>query len=719
MASFQVEIVPFFQNNLNNLELGDLWVHQPQWESAATASDATPPCSTSNSSNNNDNNNNNNESTYECSNKQCRDRWAAREIVFPAESDTSAGASPALPGNPNAGGVSSLVQKWRGYERGAPPPPPLPPSGPVAMDGDSIISDWESDRTVPSGRSSIRSRMSDVTENDRLRVSDIIRRLTPNEACCASPPRTRASLDHADPRPTAAPALRIWGRQAYLDLLARRERDRRREINVVHARKYVSKFPHCGRIQAVLKLRLLRRGMEGIPIDPQIPKPRVNQKGQSTTTVHFEKEAKDKTTDDEARKQDKRCNNNGKSCLRAQQDIIHYEETTYTKQETRVNTREETSKSKESNKQDDDNDDGGGDDQAVSITCSSQLPMVDTEADWLADIAHPEGGWEESQMGEEINTDWIEQVSRPRSDWECLRQERYQEMLDPFAEKEEIRSLLCRKSVSNFLTSELKDKIDQLMICRSQGDQRQNNKVFKEGGGGGVHQAAKYFDEYDKEGERQQFGECQEYVGASAATPHADHNESDKHKCEEPSECSYQVASPSTPYAENEKHKCQEPSECSSQAVSPSTPHSSTNYCSQDMTGRTSTYTAHPTFEMEIIYDLRRHMEQLHQEISELRKSMKSCTDMQVKMHRSIKKEVTAAITHSDAKNGRRHQVKRGASNGTRCCLCCKVQVDCVLYRCGHMCTCFDCANQLHWSGRGCPVCSAQILDVVRTQSNF
>ncbi|XP_042028445.1 uncharacterized protein LOC121775429 [Salvia splendens] len=593
------------------------------------------------------------------------------------------------------------------------------------MDDDSVIGDWESDRTVPSGRSSIRGRMSDVTENDRLRVSDIIRRLTPNEACCASPPRTRTSLDHADPRPKTSPALRIRGRQVYLDLLTRRERDQRREIHAVKARKSVSKFPHCGRIQAVLKLRLLRRGMEGIPIEPQIPKPRVNQKGQSTTTVHFEKEAKDKTTNDEARKQDKRCNNNGKSCLRAQQDIIHYEETTHIKQETRVNTGEETSKSKEVNKQDYDNDnngDGDGGDQSGSTTCSNHLQMVETEAYWLADFAHPEGGWEESQMGEEINTDWIEQVSRPRSDWECLRLERYQEMLDPFAENEEIRSLLCRKSVSNFLTSELKDKIDQLMICRSQGDPRQNNKVFKEGGG--VHQAAKDFDEYDKEGERQQFGECKEYVDASAATPHADHNEmdeSEKHKCEEPSEGSYQAASRSTPYAENEseKHKCEEPSECSFQAASPSTPHSSTNYCTLDLTGRTSTFTAHPTFEMEIIYDLRRHMEQLHQEISELRKSMRCCTDMQIKMHRSIKKDVAAAITHPDAKNGRRHPVKRGASNGRRCCLCGKVQVDCLLYRCGHMCTCFDCANQLHWSGRGCPVCSAQILDVVRTQSNF
>ncbi|KAL1537524.1 RING-type E3 ubiquitin transferase [Salvia divinorum] len=710
MASFQVEIVPYFQNNLNNLDLGDLWVHHPQWQTP-TASDDTPPCSS---------NNNNNESTHACSDKQCNNKWArAREIVFPADAaDASAGgASPARPGNPHAGGVSSLVQRWRGFERGAPPPPPLPPSAALAMDDDSVIGDWESDRTVLSGRSSIRGRDSDATESERLRVSDIIRKLTPNEAGFVSPPRSWTSIDNTDPRPMPSPAPRIRGRQAYLDLLARRERDRRREIDAVHARKSVSKFPHRGRIQAVLKLRLLRRGMEGFPIEPHIPRPRVNQKWQSTTAVHFEKEAKDKTANDEASKQDNRCSN-GKSCLRAQQDIIHYEETTHIKQETRVNTGEETSRSKESNKQDGDDDNGGGD-QAASSTSSNQLQMVETEAYWVADFAHPEEGWEELQSREENNTDWIEQVSRPRSDWECLRQERYQEMLDPFAENEEIRLLLCRKSVSNFLSSKLKDKIDQLMICRSQGDQRQDNKVFKEGGGGD-HQEAKCLDEYDQEGDQ----ECHEYVDASATTPRVDQNESEKQKCEEPSECSYQAASPSTPYAEiemneSDKQKCEEPSECSYQAASPSTPQSSTNYCSQDMTGRTSTFSAHPTFEMEIIYDLRRHMEQLHQEISELRKSMKFCTDMQVKMHRSIKKEVATALTHPDAKNGRRHPVKRGASNGRRCCLCCKVQVDCVLYRCGHMCTCFDCANRLHWSGGGCPVCRAQILDVVRTQSNF
>lgn len=44
--------------------------------------------------------------------------------------------------------------------------------------------------------------------------------------------------------------------------------------------------------------------------------------------------------------------------------------------------------------------------------------------------------------------------------------------------------------------------------------------------------------------------------------------------------------------------------------------------------------------EMELIYDLRGHMEQLYQEMSELRKSIKCCMDMQLMLQQSIKQEV-------------------------------------------------------------------------------
>jgi len=43
--------------------------------------------------------------------------------------------------------------------------------------------------------------------------------------------------------------------------------------------------------------------------------------------------------------------------------------------------------------------------------------------------------------------------------------------------------------------------------------------------------------------------------------------------------------------------------------------------------------------------------------------------------------------------------------------------VDCVLYTCGHMCMCYECALQ-QWRGRGagsCPICRNEIRDVIKT----
>merc|ERR1712001_273206 len=51
----------------------------------------------------------------------------------------------------------------------------------------------------------------------------------------------------------------------------------------------------------------------------------------------------------------------------------------------------------------------------------------------------------------------------------------------------------------------------------------------------------------------------------------------------------------------------------------------------------------------------------------------------------------------------------------TECVICYESDVDCVLYSCGHMCMCFQCAVQ-QWSSAGeCPLCRATIRDVIRT----
>ncbi|KAJ8920495.1 hypothetical protein NQ315_005364 [Exocentrus adspersus] len=54
---------------------------------------------------------------------------------------------------------------------------------------------------------------------------------------------------------------------------------------------------------------------------------------------------------------------------------------------------------------------------------------------------------------------------------------------------------------------------------------------------------------------------------------------------------------------------------------------------------------------------------------------------------------------------------------GVECTICYENPIDAVLYMCGHMCMCYECALQ-QWRGKGgghCPLCRAVIRDVIRT----
>ena len=48
------------------------------------------------------------------------------------------------------------------------------------------------------------------------------------------------------------------------------------------------------------------------------------------------------------------------------------------------------------------------------------------------------------------------------------------------------------------------------------------------------------------------------------------------------------------------------------------------------------------------------------------------------------------------------------------CAICSEAGIDCVLYRCGHMCVCVACGLELRAQGLKCPVCRAPIVDIVR-----
>lgn len=59
-------------------------------------------------------------------------------------------------------------------------------------------------------------------------------------------------------------------------------------------------------------------------------------------------------------------------------------------------------------------------------------------------------------------------------------------------------------------------------------------------------------------------------------------------------------------------------------------------------------------------------------------------------------------------------------SPGVDCTICYENPIDSVLYMCGHMCMCYECAIK-HWGGMAnggggvCPLCRAPIRDVIRT----
>uniref|UniRef100_T1JH57 RING-type E3 ubiquitin transferase n=1 Tax=Strigamia maritima TaxID=126957 RepID=T1JH57_STRMM len=76
----------------------------------------------------------------------------------------------------------------------------------------------------------------------------------------------------------------------------------------------------------------------------------------------------------------------------------------------------------------------------------------------------------------------------------------------------------------------------------------------------------------------------------------------------------------------------------------------------------------------------------------------------------------------SEEKAGHAQEVVAGSDGiqdnaQNECTICYERAVDCALYTCGHMCMCYDCAKQL-WqrpNGAQCPICRADIKDVIRT----
>ncbi|KAF6136640.1 hypothetical protein GIB67_016096 [Kingdonia uniflora] len=282
-----------------------------------------------------------------------------------------------------------------------------------------------------------------------------------------------------------------------------------------------------------------------------------------------------------------------------------------------------------------------------------------------------------------LNEDSPLEISR-----ESRRQAWYHDMVDSNSEEnEEIRELRERRSVSNFLASDFRERMDRLVLSYLH---RQRRREITESGE----------EEEEENPIEHEYHEVDDDFDPVAST-------------------SLQLPLPSRLRSWNE-YQDPDTSNNSEQILFSALhmPQPSQPYY-QDSQQGSPFANHHSSFEMELIYDLRGHMTQLHHEMSELRKSMNNCMGMQVKLQKSIKQEVSAAVSHS-IRGGeateffdRRAPIKKG-----NCCICYEVQIDSLLYRCGHMCTCFKCAHELQWSSGKCPICRAPIVDVVRAYSD-
>ncbi|CAA7014194.1 unnamed protein product [Microthlaspi erraticum] len=571
------------------------------------------------------------------------------------------------------------------------------------------------DRTVEI-ESSSQGSVSDSRESNSRRVADLIRRLSNEEKltagdnggggnglafirtprpCITSSEKTNFPVVHFSPR--------IRGRQAFTDLLIQMERDRYKELDAILERNAVSRFTQRGRLQSMLRLRNLKRclaiqdrnrsnakttGLNRIESGSTVLHLREKFRANVVNAVaaadqkkdhHRSAEKNNKAIEETKRPtESKKVSKNSGITLEAffaerlslrnrkieEATLIKEEETVNVTVEAKMNclemqeTRkaEETCNDREAEKKGEEKRLREKQSEIEIGDCMQETPETQTqgvlqhesnEMDQCLgeqETSYLNDGWEEQEEYEdeqyyygETNNDWLTEISRPRSHWEELRKSRYLEVMNTRSEKEDIRRLLERRTVTDFLESGLREKIDSLMMSRVHTHPNKQSEKW------GLQQ------------------------------------EEEKIDIEE---------------VEEEQDDRDDSSRSSSSHMFASSPAGSWSSQDTGVTSSTPVLSVHSPHspEMELISGMRSQIQQLQQEMSLLRDSVKTCLD------------ANATLQHAVREN----PLKR------KCCVCDETQVEAVLYKCGHMCTCLKCANELHWSGGKCPICRAHIVNVVR-----
>ncbi|XP_063686482.1 splicing factor 3B subunit 2-like isoform X2 [Bolinopsis microptera] len=110
------------------------------------------------------------------------------------------------------------------------------------------------------------------------------------------------------------------------------------------------------------------------------------------------------------------------------------------------------------------------------------------------------------------------------------------------------------------------------------------------------------------------------------------------------------------------------------------------------------------------IPEIERQIHVMSIEMKEMKGMLKLLVDTQLEMQRAVRQEVSAMMRSSTVEPAKpTKQVKEGT-----CVVCLEYPCDTVLYRCGHLCCCFSCARALKVAGHHCPVCRAEVSDILR-----
>ncbi|CAN0910574.1 Protein neuralized [Linum grandiflorum] len=498
--------------------------------------------------------------------------------------------------------------------------------------------------------------------------------------------------------------LRLRGRQAGIDLLMRIERDRQGELQGLLEYRAVSEFAHRNRIQSLLRGRFLRN--ERIAEDERPPSVAANEllhlrqrhtvsgiregfHSRSENVVHIQVSSQSYTSIDHDNN-----SRNGQTQTYTSQGVQHEDnvESETRMQENEARALPDETDTSERNASNVNEARGWQEEIADNVGGNWEQSDYGPFNEWRDDSGEPmdqnwppetpgdvhnepghlqeaRGVWHEDGSQEAVET-WIERPSDPPRAHRTVpsrRFSRFHPSDDENVYSMELRELLSRRSVSNLLRSGFRESLDQLIQSYAERQGRGPNDWD-------VHRNLPSLPEQDEEQQR------------------------DEHLRDQREAVNRVLPSPPVPPPQPLWH--------------------------QDLhqTGWSRHSMHRSELEWEAMNDLKADMTRLQQGMSHMQKMVEACMDMQLELQRSVRQEVSAALNRSSGEKGPSAETSQDGSKwgnvkkGT-CCVCCDSHIDSLLYRCGHMCTCSKCANELVRSDGKCPLCRAPIVEVIRAYS--